>query len=60
MTRTTIRAVSVETLNMPLLEPFTIATGTASEARNVLISVTLADGSTGYLAVGCFTLPACV
>jgi L-Ala-D/L-Glu epimerase len=48
MTRTTIRSVSVEPLNIPLIEPFTIATGTTSEAHNVLISVTLEDGSIGY------------
>jgi len=38
----------VEPLTIPLLEPFTIATGSISEARNVLITVTLRDGSTGY------------
>ena len=48
MSRTTIRSVSVEPLNIPLLEPFTIATGTTSEANNVLITITLADGSIGY------------
>src|SRR6202165_4197554 len=48
MSRTTIRSVTVEALNIPLLEPFTIATGTTTEARNVLITITLADGSIGY------------
>ena len=48
MSRTTIRTVTVEPLNIPLLEPFTIATGSVSEARNVLITITLDDGSTGY------------
>ena len=48
MSRTTIRSVIVEPLNIPLLEPFTIATGSVSEARNVLITITLDDGSTGY------------
>jgi L-alanine-DL-glutamate epimerase-like enolase superfamily enzyme len=48
MSRTTIRSVTVELLNIPLLEPFTIATGSVSSAENVLITVTLADGSTGY------------
>ena len=48
MSRTTIRSVVVEPLNIPLLEPFTIATGGVTEARNVLITVTLADGSIGY------------
>ncbi len=48
MSSTTIRSVNVEPLNIPLLEPFTIATGSVSEARNVLITITLADGSIGY------------
>ncbi len=48
MPSTTIRSVNVEPLNIPLLEPFTIATGSVSEARNVLITVTLANGSVGY------------
>ena len=48
MPGTTIRSVSIEPLNIPLLEPFTIATGSVSEARNVLITVTLNDGSVGY------------
>src|ERR1700680_4410393 len=47
-THTTIRSVVVEPLNIPLLEPFTIATGSVSGARNVLITATLADGSVGY------------
>lgn len=48
MSRTTIRSVVVEPLNIPLLEPFTIATGSVSSANNVLITITLADGSVGY------------
>jgi L-Ala-D/L-Glu epimerase len=48
MSRTTIRSVTVEPLNLPLLEPFTIATGSVSEARNVLITIVLNDGSVGY------------
>ena len=48
MSRTTIRSVSVEPLNIPLLELFTIATGSVVEARNVLITITLDDGSIGY------------
>jgi len=47
-TPTTISSVTVEPLTIPLLEPFTIATGTTSFARNVLITITLADGSIGY------------
>src|SRR6266567_7903020 len=48
ITHTTIRSVVVEPLNIPLLEPFTIATGSVSEARNVLITIMLEDGSVGY------------
>jgi len=48
MPGTTIRSVTIEPLNIPLLEPFTIATGSVSEAQNVLITVTLNDGSVGY------------
>jgi L-alanine-DL-glutamate epimerase-like enolase superfamily enzyme len=48
MSNTTIQSVSVEPLNIPLLEPFTIATGSVAGARNILITVKLADGSTGY------------
>src|SRR5437667_4804424 len=48
MSRTTIRSVTIEPLNIPMLEPFTIATGTTSEVRNVLITITLEDGSVGY------------
>jgi L-Ala-D/L-Glu epimerase len=48
MSATTIETVAVEPLNIPLLEPFTIATGSIAEARNVLITITLKDGSIGY------------
>lgn len=48
MPGTTIRSVTVEPLNIPLLEPFTIATGSISRAENVLITITLEDGSVGY------------
>ncbi|HZU70508.1 MAG TPA: dipeptide epimerase [Ktedonobacteraceae bacterium] len=48
MSGTTIRSITVEPLNIPLLEPFTIATGSVSEARNILVTLTLEDGSTGY------------
>ncbi len=46
--RTTIRSVRVEPLNIPLREPFAIATGSVDAARNVLITLTLQDGSIGY------------
>ena len=45
---TTIRSVAVEPLDIPLLEPFTIATGSVSAANNVLVTLTLEDGSVGY------------
>lgn len=48
MTARTIERIIVEPLNIPLLEPFTIATGSVTAARNVLITITLQDGSTGY------------
>ncbi len=48
MSHTTIRSITVEPLTIPLLEPFTIATGSVADARNVLISMTLEDGSVGY------------
>ncbi len=48
MTRTTIQSITVEPLTIPLLEPFTIATGSVASARNVLITLTLQDGSVGY------------
>src|SRR5574340_1293550 len=48
MSSTTICSVTIEPLNIPLLEPFTIATGSVSEARNVLITITLEEGSVGY------------
>jgi len=45
---TTIRAVSVEPLDIPLREPFGIASGAQDLARNLLITVELADGTRGY------------
>lgn len=48
MQQTIIESITAEPLIIPLLEPFTIATGSVSEARNVLITVVLRDGSTGY------------
>ena len=48
MSRTTIETVTVKPLNIPLLEPFTIATGGISEAYNVLITIKLSSGIVGY------------
>ncbi len=44
---TTIVALSAEPLDIPLLEPFTIATGRITSARNVLARVRLANGIEG-------------
>src|SRR5947209_9456638 len=55
MSRTTIRTITVEPLTIPLLEPFSIATGTTNDARNVLITIVLEDGSTGYGECSPFT-----
>ncbi len=46
--RTIIRAVTAEPLTTPLIEPFIIATGSVTAARNVVITITLEDGSVGY------------
>ncbi|MBV9711723.1 MAG: dipeptide epimerase, partial [Ktedonobacteraceae bacterium] len=48
MSNTTIQSITVEPLTIQLLEPFTIATGSVSAANNVLITVTLNDGTSGY------------
>src|SRR6266699_6906856 len=55
MSRTTIQSITVEPLTIPLLEPFSIATGSTSDARNVLITITLEDGSRGYGECAPFT-----
>lgn len=44
---TTITDVQVEALDIPLYEPFTIATGRTDSSRGALVRVTLADGSSG-------------
>src|SRR4051794_15405198 len=45
---TTIRAMSIATLDIPLHEPFGIAGGAQDIARNLLVTVELADGTRGY------------
>jgi L-Ala-D/L-Glu epimerase len=55
MTKTTIQSMQVEPLTIPLLDPFTIATGGVDEARNVLITMTLQDGTIGYGECAPFT-----
>jgi L-alanine-DL-glutamate epimerase-like enolase superfamily enzyme len=45
---TTIRTLSVERLDIPLFAPFGISGGAQDIARNLLVSVELADGTRGY------------
>src|SRR5215208_6667920 len=47
-TPTTIRSLSVDTLDIPLNAPFGIAGGAQDIARNLLVSLELADGTRGY------------
>src|ERR1044071_2347870 len=47
-TPTTIRTLSVETLDIPLHTPFGIAGGAQDLARNLLATVELVDGTRGY------------
>ncbi|HEX9035513.1 MAG TPA: dipeptide epimerase [Ktedonobacterales bacterium] len=44
---TTIVSLAAEPLDVPLLEPFTIATGRITAARNVLVRVRLSNGIEG-------------
>jgi L-Ala-D/L-Glu epimerase len=44
---TRVERVEFEPLDIPLHEPFAIATGSVTSARNALVRVTLADGSSG-------------
>lgn len=46
-TPTTIVALSAEPLDVPLLEPFTIATGRSTSARNALVRLRLSNGVEG-------------
>ncbi len=48
MSKTTIRNIQVEPLDVPLFEPFIIATGGVSAAQNVLVTIQLEDGTIGY------------
>lgn len=47
MTPTTITAVEASRLDLALTEPFAIATGAPAVAANVLVRLTLADGTVG-------------
>ncbi len=44
---TTITELRATPLSLPLTEPFAISTGTQERAENVLVRVTLSDGTTG-------------
>jgi L-Ala-D/L-Glu epimerase len=44
---TLITGLSAEPLDVALIEPFTVATGALTAVRNVLIRLTLADGTVG-------------
>lgn len=44
---TSITRLEVEPLDIPLREPFAIATGRVTAARNALVRVTLSDGTVG-------------
>ena len=45
---TTISAIRFAVLDVPLIEPFAIATGAQPTAQNVLVELELADGTRGY------------
>ncbi|KAA3440412.1 dipeptide epimerase [Rufibacter hautae] len=47
MNSTQIVSLSYQPLNLPLIEPFAIATGTQYQVENVVVQVQLADGTTG-------------
>ncbi|BCM92886.1 aromatic dipeptide epimerase [Abditibacteriota bacterium] len=47
-TATTIRSLSVQELNIPLWESFGIAGGAQQIAKNLLVTIELADGTRGY------------
>ncbi|ADO76010.1 dipeptide epimerase [Stigmatella aurantiaca] len=52
---TLITALTVEPLDLPLTEPFAIATGAQHVAHNALVRLTLADGTTGLGEAAPFT-----
>lgn len=48
MIDTTITSLTARPLDIPLISPFGIAGGAQAVAQNVLVTVTLADGTRGY------------
>lgn len=55
MQPTLITALTIEPLDLPLTEPFAIATGAQHVAHNVLVRLTLADGTVGLGEAAPFT-----
>jgi L-alanine-DL-glutamate epimerase-like enolase superfamily enzyme len=43
-----IAKLRIDALNAPMREPFEIATGTQTEVRNLLVTLRLSDGTTGF------------
>ncbi len=54
-TPTTIRSLTATDLDIPLHTPFGIASGVQDVARNLLVTLELADGTRGYGEVAPFT-----
>ena len=55
MNPTVITELTAEPLDLPLTEPFAISTGAQHVAHNVLVRLTLADGTTGLGEAAPFT-----
>jgi L-alanine-DL-glutamate epimerase-like enolase superfamily enzyme len=55
MIPTTVTSIDAAALDMPLIEPFAIAKGAPAVAANVLVKVTLADGTVGLGEAAPFT-----
>jgi len=52
---TTITKVQLWTLNIPTTDPFVVATGKLNTAQNIIVKITLQDGSTGFGEIAPFT-----
>ena len=53
--QTTITKIQLWTLNIPITDPFVVATGQLTTAQNIFIQVTLRDGSIGFGEIAPFT-----